>query len=519
LALSPAPEANANSPTSTEEQTRPTQTDPVRPGILLDLPSSGFATTTLRTTFLAHPGGANQFGRPATGGPAGVQSLSADLERFREALLATQADDLQQRRRRTAEATARDATAGTNSGASPPNTRNDNPTVRATSDYGSNMSDSGSAASAASRPSSNLPSPEQTIRRNLEYLEALRRAQAQAPDPRTDTSARRRLEEEERRSASGPTPIPAPPTFASQQVTFSRHPIPPNALVFLLTDPMGNPHSLLVGPAGSALSPPPVYNPGFYNGHQYQVVPPQTQQPQQPGMGVPPPANPQPAAAAPPNPDAIRREILAVLNQNQNAQVRQINIPRLFRDRAGHLWLAIKLSVFVALFAGNGGWRRIIYLGTVACLIFLWQTGVLNELMRPLLDAMYPPVPQQQQPPNAAPAAAAAGAPPQQQQQQQPQMDPANTAAMLINRQEDRVREMIRNTERAFMIFMASLIPGWHDRHVNAIERQQQFVRDQQQQQQREQQQQQQQQQQAEPQQEEPQPGEARGAQQVEVLL
>ena len=62
------------------------------------------------------------------------------------------------------------------------------------------------------------------------------------------------------------------------------------------------------------------------------------------------------------------------------------------------------------------------------------------------------------------------------------------------------------------MIFMASLVPGWHDRHVNAIERQQQQAREVAQQQQ-----QQQQQQQAE--EDQPQPAEARGAEVVEGVL
>jgi hypothetical protein len=554
----------ANSPAFpevTEQQARPTQTDPSGPEVYVfedhDPSGSGY-TTTMRTTtstIVIPPGGANQFhsygaggptavpnrfGSFAPSGPAGVQSRPATLEQLQQ-MLRTQTETLQRLRARRAQAAAQNATAGTSSSASPPNTWNNPfniPTARATSNFGSNMSASGStasAAAAASRPSPNLPTPEQTIRQNLEHLEALRRAQAPVNDSRNDTSARRRvlledlreLEEEEARftgttyaqASSAEIPI------ASQQITFSQHPIPPNALVFLLQDQMGRPHSLLVGPAGSALTSPPVYNPGFQypipNGQPYnymnplvpsQIVTSQMQQPQQPGVGVPPANNPQPAAAAPPNIDAIRREILAM---NQNAQMRQINIPRLFRDRAGHLWLAIKLSVFVLLFAGNGGWRRILYLGTVAFLIFLWQTGLLNELMRPLLDAIYPPLPQPQPAPNAAA--------PQPQPQPQPQMDPANTAAMLINRQEDRMREIIRNAERAFMIFMASLIPGWHDRHVNAIERQQQLVREQQQreQQQREQQQREQQVEQEEQVdlREEPQPAEPRGAQVVEGVL
>jgi len=194
--------------------------------------------------------------------------------------------------------------------------------------------------------------------------------------------------------------------------------------------------------------------------------------------------------------EALRRELLAM---NPNAQFRQINIPRLMRDRAGHLWLALKLAVFVVLFTGNGGWQRMLSLGFIAVLIFVWQTGLLNQITRPLIEVFYPPPPPGFQRPVVP------------QAQQQP-MNPAQTAQMLVNRQEDRLREVIRNVERAFMIFMASLVPGWHDRHVNAIERQQQQAREVAQQQQ-----QQQQQQQAE--EDQPQPAEARGAEVVEGVL
>lgn len=200
---------------------------------------------------------------------------------------------------------------------------------------------------------------------------------------------------------------------------------------------------------------------------------------------------------------ALRRELLAL---NPHVQLHQINIPRLVRDRAAHLWLALKLVVFVVLFTGNGGWRRMLSLGLIAAAIFVWQTGLLNDVVRPFVEALYPPPPPQQQQP------AAPGQQQQQQLQEQP-LDPGRTAQLLVNRREDRMREIVRNAERTFMIFMASLVPGWHDRHVNAIEQQQAREAEQQRQ---EQQQQQQQQQGVD---DGPQPAEARGAEAVEGVL
>ena len=70
------------------------------------------------------------------------------------------------------------------------------------------------------------------------------------------------------------------------------------------------------------------------------------------------------------------------------------------------------------------------------------------------------------------------------------QPDPARTAQMLVGRQQDRFRDIFRSIERCIMIFLASLIPGLHERHVNAVEqrqrdeaqRQQLFLQQQQQQ-------------------------------------
>ena len=44
---------------------------------------------------------------------------------------------------------------------------------------------------------------------------------------------------------------------------------------------------------------------------------------------------------------------------------------------------------------------------------------------------------------------------------------------MLVDRQQNRFRDILRSIERCIMIFLASLIPGLHERHVNAVEQRQ----------------------------------------------
>ena len=297
--------------------------------------------------------------------------------------------------------------------------------------------------------------------------------------PRPDTSARRRELLDELHQLDQEEGLPAAPLHISQPT------IPSNSAVYLLQDRFGRPHSLLIGPSGSARSlrsitrrlstnPHPRYNPDLW-----------------PNGALPPPQIP---------PPELRRHIYAAIPRPP-----RINLPHLLRDRAAHFWLALKLAVFVVLFTGNGDWRRTLYLGSIAVVIFVWQTGILNDVLRPLVEAVYPP-----------PPAPLIDDPQEQQQQQQQPPNPVNTAQLLINRQEDRVREVVRNAERCVMIFMASLVPGWHDRHVRAIEQQQEEVRlrDRELREEREREREG-----REHQGEQPQPAEARGAEVVEGVL
>lgn len=47
---------------------------------------------------------------------------------------------------------------------------------------------------------------------------------------------------------------------------------------------------------------------------------------------------------------------------------------------------------------------------------------------------------------------------------------------MLMARRNDGVREIFRGVERGITIFLASLVPGLHERHVDAVEARQREV-------------------------------------------
>ncbi|KAG0125467.1 hypothetical protein HOY82DRAFT_142085 [Tuber indicum] len=283
------------------------------------------------------------------------------------------------------------------------------------------------------------------------------------------------------------------------------HPITTASPVYLLQDVSGRPRALLLGPPRST-------NPTLaINGLRGHLGPPGAGVPNLRGLGLPP----LPDLA---NLGAIGgiagNNLLgaglglgdhfggahahhrvgfhgAVLERPRRAG--RLNLPDLIRGvraRASHFWLAIRLTVFVILFTGSGGWRRMLYLGAIAVAIFVWQTGVLEPLLRPVIEAINPPPPPppSTQPPASTPA-------PQFPNQPQPQAaanpindnpppgqamdanvnqpDPARTAQILIDRQQDRFRDIFRGIERCIMIFLASLIPGLHERHVNAVEQRQ----------------------------------------------
>ncbi|RPB13157.1 hypothetical protein P167DRAFT_564672 [Morchella conica CCBAS932] len=272
--------------------------------------------------------------------------------------------------------------------------------------------------------------------------------------------------------------------YASPQPPIGRNFLGGNNLVYMLQDASGVPTALLVGPPGSAgypAPPPPfpAFNINWGAGGLADLPPVDLRAPRWP------------------IPDNINHGVhgnnvfqnpalgqgFGFQNHHQAHARNHGRRPITFADvlagiraRATHFWLAARLAVFVILFTGSGGWRRMLYLGSIAVLIFIWQTGIFNDFLRPLMEAINPPPPNPNLNPN--PVAAADGPNLEPNPTQTPlardangnPIGPAQTAGMLVARREDRVRDIIRGVERGITIFLASLIPGLHERHVDAVE-------------------------------------------------
>lgn len=147
-----------------------------------------------------------------------------------------------------------------------------------------------------------------------------------------------------------------------------------NNLIYLLQDASGVPTALLVGPPGSApqapAPAPPVdmrWQPGGFAmplGADFGRIPHDLR-----AMGFPAPeaANGLFNAGGFGLQDPHAR---AAVNRRNGNPMNIGEVLAGIRARAGHFWLAVRLAVFVLLFTGSGGWRRMLYLGSIAVLIF-----------------------------------------------------------------------------------------------------------------------------------------------------
>ena len=154
--------------------------------------------------------------------------------------------------------------------------------------------------------------------------------------------------------------------------------------------------------------------------------------------------------------------------QPAGQQVRQINLADILRriqEGGTHVWLAVRLVIFVVLFSGGASWRRRVMLGALALVIFIWQTGILDTQFtaaRILYRELFPHTPPPHQPEPSSPVG------------HHTPRSPSATAEILVRRhnlrQRTRVREAYETIERLVALFVASLIPGMHERHVRAHE-------------------------------------------------
>ncbi|KAF2743943.1 hypothetical protein M011DRAFT_470840 [Sporormia fimetaria CBS 119925] len=191
-------------------------------------------------------------------------------------------------------------------------------------------------------------------------------------------------------------------------------------------------------------------------------------------QSAPTPFNPQQApAAAPagaqpqPQPQAPNQNANPDPNAAQAQQQQQQQQQRL-AAWADHIWLAIKLAIFVYIFAGHGSWYRPLMLVLISGLVYIFQLGVfdnqMNAIRRHFEALLAIPEGAQQGPPAQPGAQGAAGTGGRVEPDRN--LSPEEAARRLLAERQGWVRSVIRATERAFALFVASLWPGVGERMV-----------------------------------------------------
>lgn len=141
------------------------------------------------------------------------------------------------------------------------------------------------------------------------------------------------------------------------------------------------------------------------------------------------------------------------------------------------VWLAIRLMVFIWIFTAQGAsWSRWLTVITLAVLVFVLSTGMLNriaeQVWRPIARHMENLLPALDQPNRHREARgnqqgeARDGA-------AQPDPDPAQMAARLMAERQGQdtwLTAQFRRLERAGLLFLASIAPGVAERHIENIE-------------------------------------------------
>jgi hypothetical protein len=166
------------------------------------------------------------------------------------------------------------------------------------------------------------------------------------------------------------------------------------------------------------------------------------------------------------------------------------------------LWLAVRLVGFVWFFtAGNPSWTRWLMISGLAFVVFIINTGIFNGVaeqvwgpVRRHLEGLIPLAPAPRDPAQAAlapqpanadepraqaalrqPGAAAAPGNETPQRRRRPgELDPAETAARLLEQHRQAnpgwLITQIRRAEHSLLLFLASLVPGVGERHIRARE-------------------------------------------------
>ncbi|KAL6879739.1 hypothetical protein HDV57DRAFT_497984 [Trichoderma longibrachiatum] len=187
---------------------------------------------------------------------------------------------------------------------------------------------------------------------------------------------------------------------------------------------------------------------------QQQQAPRQRQQPQQQQQGQQPRIVPLHAG----NPAAI-------------------GLPQLVMQLAPHLWLLVRLALFVWFFTSpNSSWSRWLMIVALALFVFILSTGMLagvaEQAWRPLgrhLEHVFPAMDHGHLGGQGA-AAGRDGAP---GADQNGAPDPAQMAARLVAERQGQgswITGQLRRLERAGLLFLASIAPGVAERHIANLE-------------------------------------------------
>ncbi|EWC47126.1 hypothetical protein DRE_03495 [Drechslerella stenobrocha 248] len=140
----------------------------------------------------------------------------------------------------------------------------------------------------------------------------------------------------------------------------------------------------------------------------------------------------------------------------------QRDFEELIQAALDNVWLAMRLVFAVYLLGGGRDFRRDIVLWVSVTVIFIWQSGIFDNWLRPYLRRLNDliPDPNQLPPPQVRPV--------QPDGQREP--NPADLAARLVQAQQAQQQGggILYTIQTGISIFLASLIPGLGERIGNA---------------------------------------------------
>ncbi|TFA99807.1 hypothetical protein CCMA1212_008050 [Trichoderma ghanense] len=154
-----------------------------------------------------------------------------------------------------------------------------------------------------------------------------------------------------------------------------------------------------------------------------------------------------------------------------------IGLPQMVMQLAPHIWLLIRLALFVWFFTSpNASWSRWLTIIALAFFVFILSTGLLagvaEQAWRPLgrhLEHVFPAM----DPGHLGRQGAAAGRDGAHEADQNGSPNPAQMAARLVAErrgQESWIAGQLRRLERAGLLFLASIAPGVAERHIANLE-------------------------------------------------